>query len=312
MTRLTLLAALLILAPLTAAIAQETQEGITVVATAVNPDPERLPTLSVYQDSAFSQGQTLTMVRAAFPNVPGFVCDSWCYESPVDFLDATPLDGGAMQLRHRLRDNPGVLLVTVVTPEEGAVEFSARVELETPGQGALPDNPLVPNLCWQVRHAAGFASRPDPYPEFVKRCFIFTLQGRTFLDQTTRRLIPCRPPEDEYNNPPWVQMYVGTWQEIPQATPTSWSDTSPDRYTTPIIGVVSRDGKYLAALGNGSASLMCQAWHDCLHNNPPWVPADAPVADRRWRLKVYVMDNDPEKLLERVVEDFPTAKVRGE
>jgi hypothetical protein len=109
-----------------------------------------------------------------------------------------------------------------------------------------------------------------------------------------------------------VQMYVGTWQQVPQAGPTDWSDTSPDRYTTPIIGVVSRDGKYLAALANGSAGLMCQAWHDCEHNNPPWVPADAPVADRRWRVKVYVMANDPAALLERVVKDSPTAKPRGE
>jgi hypothetical protein len=90
------------------------------------------------------------------------------------------------------------------------------------------------------------------------------------------------------------------------------SAARPDRFITPVMGVVSRDGKYLAALANGSASLMAQAWHDCEHNNPPWVPADAPVADRRWRMKVYVMANDPAPLLERVVEDFPAAKPRGE
>jgi len=310
MTRLALLSTLLILAPL--ALAQESPEGIAVVATAANPEPEKLPALNVHLDTTFSQDKPLTMVRAAFPNIPGFVCDSWCYESAVDFLDATGLEGGKLQLRHRLRDHAGVLLVTVVTPEEGAVEFSARVELETPGQGVLPDNPPAPNLCWQVRHAPGFASAPDPFPEFVKRCFIFTPRGRTFLDRTIRRRIPCRPPEDECNNPPWVQMYVGVWQEVLQAEPTDWADCSPDRYTTPITGVVSRDGKHLAALANGSANLMAQAWHDCLHNNPPWLPADAPVADRRWRVKVYALDNDPEKLLERVVADFPTAKVREE
>lgn len=289
------------------------QEGTTAMPDAViarNPDPERLPTLSVYQDTKFSPGQTLTMVRAVFPNVPGFVCDSWCYESPVDFLDATPLEGGKMQLRHRLKGTPGVLLVTEVTPEPGAVEFSARVELEKPGEGTLPANPLTPNMCWQVRHAPAFASAPDPFPEFAKRCFIFTPRGRTFLDQTTRRKIPCRAAEDPYNNPPWVQMYVGTWQQVPQAGPTSWADYSADQFTTPIIGIVSRDGKALAALANDTASLVCQAWHDCEHNNANWAPADAPVADRRWRVKVYVMENDPETLLERVVKDFPAAKPR--
>ena len=61
--------------------------------TATNPDPQRLPTLSVYNDDRFSRGKVLTMVAATFPNVPDFTCDSWCYESAVDFLDARALDG---------------------------------------------------------------------------------------------------------------------------------------------------------------------------------------------------------------------------
>ena len=74
-----------------------------------------------------------------------------------------------------------------------------------------------------------------------------------------------------------------------------------------MIGLVSRDGQHLAALANGSAGEMAQAWHDCLHNNPPWEPVGGPPAERRWRLKVYVMANDPEKLLARVKSDFPRA-----
>jgi hypothetical protein len=107
-------------------------------------------------------------------------------------------------------------------------------------------------------------------------------------------------------------MYVGVWQPIPQVTPASWSDYSPDRYTIPVIGAVSRDGKYLAALGNDSAGLMCQAWHDCMHNNPQWLPADAPPAARTWRVKVYVMENDPDALIARVNKDFPAAKSLAE
>jgi len=53
--------------------------------------------------------------------------------------------------------------------------------------------------------------------------------------------------------------------------------------------------------------MMAQAWHDCLHNNPPWMPADAPPAKRTWRLKVYAMENNPDALLQRVVKDFPAA-----
>lgn len=274
---------------------------------ASNPAPERLPSLSVWLDSSLRSDEPLLMVAAAFPNVPGLVCDSWCYESELDFVGAKALEGGRLELRHRMRAAPQVVLVTTVTPEPGAVEFLARAELDTSRGGAFPKDVLTPNLCWQLRRAPGFRSRPEPYPEFVKRCFIFTEKGRTFLHETTRRPIPVRSPQDKFNNPPWVQMYVGAWQEIPKAGTNSWADYSPDRYTTRIIGVVSRDGKHLAALANDSAVVMAQAWHDCLHNNPTWQPADAPPERRVWRLKVYAMENDPAALRARVHRDFPNA-----
>jgi dienelactone hydrolase len=291
----------------TAARARQGNEGMNVMVTANNPHPRTLPTLSVWEDDRLSPGRKLTMVSAAFPNVPGFTCHSWCYESALDFLGARALDRGRLELRHRVQEHPEVVLVTTVKPEPGAVEFCAHAQLEKGARGRLPDNLLVPNLCWQLRRAPGFASAPDPYPEFVKRCFIFTEQGRTFLDRTTRRKIPCRAADDSYNDPPWVQMYVGTWQQVPQVGPDSWADYSPDRYTTQVIGAVSRDGKYLAALANDSASAMAQAWHDCMHNNPQWLPADAPPSRRVWRLKIYAMENDPDVLLERVARDFPGA-----
>ncbi|MGQ9879968.1 MAG: hypothetical protein ACUVSV_03765 [Armatimonadota bacterium] len=102
-------------------------------------------------------------------------------------------------------------------------------------------------------------------------------------------------------------MYAAGWLPLPQAAPDSWADYSPDQYVTPVIGVISRDGKYLAALANDSATVMAQAWHDCLHNNPQWLPADAPPAKRVWRLKMYAMENNPQALLERVRQDFPNA-----
>jgi len=275
---------------------------------AANPSPDTLPTLSVWGDESLTPGRKLTMVSAAFPNVPGLVCDSWCYESELDFVDACALDGGRLELRHRVRAQPRVLYVTTVTPEPGAVDIAVRAVLEKTGTGTLPDSLLTPNLCWQVRRASTFKSAPEPYPEFVKRCFLFTEKGPTHLDRTVRRKIPVRSADDPYNNPPWVQMYVGVWQETPETDPQAWADYSPDRYTNRVIGVVSRDGKYLAALANDSASVMAQAWHDCLHNNPAWMPADAPPEKRVWRLKIYAMANDPKALLARVEKDFPTKR----
>jgi hypothetical protein len=306
-TRFVLLALAGMVLPMRAA--SESGADTNVLVTVSNPAPERLPTLSVWEDTKLGgPGRKLTMLAASFPNVPGFTCDSWCYESDVDFLGANLLSGGGLELRHRFRMHTNVLLVTTARPEPGAVEIVARAVADKFTGGALPADLPALNLCWQVRRAPTFASKPEPYPEFIKRCFIFTSRGRTFLDQTTRRRIPVRPPDDRYNNPPWVQMYVGVWQELPVAGTNSWADCSPDRYTTRVIGVVSRDSKYLAALANDSATTMCQAWHDCLHNNPQWMPASAPPSERVWRLKIYAMTNQPEVLLERVIRDFPEAR----
>ena len=252
----------------------------------------------------------LTFVSANFPDVPGCTCESWCYESELDFLDFRRLEEGKLELRHRVRNQPHVLIVTTVTPQPGAVEFVARPVLDhrCDSQARLPDQLPRPNLCFQLKKAEGFCSRPDPYPDFVKRCFIFTDEGRTFLLDTNRRKILHQWPADHrYNTPPWVQMYVGVWRPVPDVQGRGWAEYSTDRYTIPVIGTVSRDGRHLVALANGSASEMAQAWHDCLHNNPMWTPGAAPPADRRWRVKIYVMPNEPKTLLNQVARDFPAA-----
>jgi hypothetical protein len=277
------------------------------VARAVNPNPNTLPTIRVVKEKLW--GRYFPMISVRFPNVPGFQCDSWSYESSVDFEGARALDGGRVELIHRDQNNPQALVLTTVTPEPGAVTVEARMELDTVNHAdaALPDAPSGLNLCWQLRHAEGFASAPDTYPSFVERCFIFTEKGRTFLLDTERNNIPVQAPEHEYNNPPWVQMYVGVWQDVPKAGEKSWADYSSDRYVTRVMGAVSRDGEYLTAIANDSAGSMSQAWHDCMHNNPQWLPRDAPVGERRWRLKIYAMANDPDALLKRVETDFPGA-----
>jgi hypothetical protein len=266
-----------------------------------SPDVKRLPALGVWQRAE------QILVSAAFPEVPGFTCDSWCYEGTMVFVDAKPAQRGAIVLRHRLADDPEVLVVTRVTPQRGAVELVAHMEIDPirRASGKLPGNPPFVNMCWQLARAEGFRSAPDPYLDFVKRCFIITQAGRTFLDHTVRRPIPVRNATDPYNNPPWVQMYVGAWQDVPPTTPTAWADYSPDRYTCRVIGAVSRGGVWLAALACDSSSVMAQAWHDCMHNNANWTPASAPMERRTWRVKIYAMRNDPDALLRRIRKDFP-------
>lgn len=272
-----------------------------LIVSVCNPRPDALPTLEVRQRDSEAH------VAASFPTVPDFTCECWCYETSVDFLDARDLGGGRLELRHRDRHHPKMIYTTWVTPEPGSVEFLARVGIDTGAPGNIPDSPRVLNLCFQLARACRFASAPDPYPDFVKRCFIFTDQGRTFLDRTVRRKIPMYGADEACNNPPYVQGYVGTWQNLPQVSPDEWSDFSPDRYVTTVIGVISRDREHLAAIANDTAEEMHQAWIDCLHNNAQWHPASAAFGDQTWRVRIYAMENDPDKLLGRVREHFPNA-----
>lgn len=287
---------------------EDSGPDIVVIAEANNPDPAQFPTLRFVKEKMW--GTYYPILSMTFPNVPEFSCDAWCYESEVEFLSASPLPEGALEIRHRDKNTPSLLVVTTVTPRPGAVELVARVVSEQ--EGAAPAGGITAppglNVCWQFRHAPAFASKPDPYPAFFKRCFLFTHTGLTFLCDTEREKIPVQSPDAEANNPPWVQMYVPS--DVPRSVtpPNSWAGTSPDRYLIPIIGVVSRDQKYLAAVANDSAQNMSQAWHDCLHNNPKWLPEDAPLADRCWRVTLYVLENDPKKLLQRAGEDFPSLK----
>lgn len=242
--------------------------------------------------------------------IPGCILDLLCYEhSQVTFVDAKTASSGGLELRHRSNEQPHVLLITTVTPEPGAVEFSMRGEVDTSidAEGKLPETLPSPNLCFRVKRAEDcFSSYPHPFPEFIGRCFIFTEEGRKFLLDTKRFPLPRAAADDVRNNPPWVQEYLPVWKPLPpESTGLTWYNRSADRFTVPVMGVVSRDKKYLTAIANDTSDVMTQAWQECLHNNPKWAPADAPPEEQRWRVKIYIMPNDPEMLLERVGVDFP-------
>lgn len=281
---------------------QKVREAPMSIPEPTDSQPEVLPTLRVWHTGDGQQ----TFLSSTFPEPLRFTCDTWCYENSIlDFDSAQMLEGGVIQLRHRWRYREAIV-ITKATPKPQKVELVAW--LEDPASGERVDTGEYPNLnaCWQLRYAPSFASKPGTYPDFIKRCFIFTDRGLTFLDQTTRFKIPTFPADHIYNNPPWVQMYLPVWEPLRRAEPNSWADYSTDRYIYPIIGAVSRDGEYLAALATEESHLMCQAWHDCMHNNATWLPAPDGVG-KIWRLNIYVLRNDPEELLRRVAADFPRA-----
>ena len=248
------------------------------------------------------------------------VFDLECYEGPRDlkFLGHRTLKNDVMELRHRSGKQPHLILVTELTPQPGKVQIVARIELDSTrgNDKQIPQDMLTLNMCPSLIRARGsfvlFAAYPYPFPEVIDRCFIFTDKGRTFLKDTVRFPLPCiaNQRDDPRNSPPWIQGYTPVWR--PTRKPTKpgslgWYTGSTSRFTIPILGVVSLDGKHLIALANDSSNSLVQAWGPCLHNNPHWLPKDAPPAQRRWRVNVYIMPNDPDMLLERVAEDLPDA-----
>jgi len=277
-----------------------------------------LPQLGVRQLDNTPLRRTETFVWVRMPQVEGYsnVFDLQCYEEPRDFefLGHRVLEGGVLELRHRSGSQPHLVIVTELTPGPGKVQIVARPELD-PQKGAgkeIPEDLPLLNMCPTLVRARGsfilYDSYPQPFPEIIDRCFIFTDRGRTFLKDTVRRKMPRAADDDPRNNPPWIQVYRPVWWPVQKpSTGNTWYNTSTDRFTIPLIGVVSLDGKHLIALANDTSESLCQAWGPCLHNNPKWAPEDAPPAERRWRVNVYIMPNDPDMLLERVAEDFPAA-----
>ena len=259
-----------------------------------------------------------TFVWVKGPEHKYCVLDLLCYEhSGMTYLDHKTLDGGVIELRHRSNKSSHVLLITTVTPEPGAIELVARPALAQPDSDVtLPDTLPRPNLCFRVKRSQQFfGSFPHPFPDFIRRCFIFTEKGMTFLADTERKRLPRieDQPDDPRNQPPWVQVYTPLWRPVArQKSKETWYNYSPDRYALPVMGVVSQDGKHLTAIANGSATTLTQAWQECLHNFPGWLPADAPPKDRRMRVKIYIMPNDPDRLIRRVLKDFPNAKENWE
>ena len=232
------------------------------------------------------------------------------FEAPtgMTLIGSRVLDGGVLEVRNRLGNMPHVILVTELTAAPGKVQMVVRPQLD-PEMGddtELPEELPELNMCPRLERARGcFDSYPDPFSEIIGRCFIYTDKGRTFLDQTVRRKLPKLSDDDPRNNPPWIQIYGPAWRPVPKGADPKWDtwyNSSSDRFTVPIIGVISRDGKHQIAIASETSDKLCQAW----------APKDAPPAARRWHMNIYIMPNDPDMLLERVTEELPNAVKRQE
>ena len=263
------------------------------------PDqPQFIPQLSVEQRPG-SGDRIFTMAQIAIPEMDDFKCEIWCYEDRFGTGEAEMQDDGSLLLTHT---HEQVTLKTHLVPEPGALIFN--IEASGPDPEQVKKVRSV-NPCWQLRKSEAFGNRGDFYEDFVSRCFIYTVRGFTLMKDTTRFPDTRRPADDKVNVNPWVQVYLPIWRRHGGQPEAFWG-SSTDRPIYSIIGCVSRDGKYLTGFGWPKSSALSQGWHDCLHEGPDFSAFyDAETNRVVSHGKLYFMQNDPDALLEKYLEDFP-------
>ncbi len=241
----------------------------------------------------------VTMVRITVPTIPDFQCDVWCYEDELGIGECFPQPDGTMILKHH--HPKGAMVKTKIVPQEGIVDWYVTITGST--QEVVQSVEWV-NPCWQFRHAPGFQSLPDQFVEsYVNQCFIYTDRGFTFF-KDTKRYPDTRKPDDDYRNtPPWVQSYYPVWREHSGQLEAGWG-ISDDRPIYSIIGIVSRDMKYLAAWGGKKSNRLSQGWHDCLHLRPLMIDYDEKTNRTVSHFRMYFMEFDSVKLIEQYKRDF--------
>lgn len=275
----------------------------------------RVPKLQFYRNAE------RTIVSACFATIPNCTFDLWMYESSPDFslpdvasaqysdrfcfefTNERTLPEGSLELEHKVSSIDEIILKTTLTPFSEGVDIVVKPVILDSGVKdtiALP----VPNLCFQTVNAEAFKSDPNNYQEFVGRCFIFTENGPVFLDATQRMKNAVKFSEDDpRNNPPKAQLYTALSRDVPPTSKMFGAGHSPDKFVTPVIGIVSRDKKHLIAVATRNADLMWQAYVDCVHNNPIWEPMDGPIEERMLHTRIIFMENNLDSLAQKVQED---------
>ena len=273
-----------------------------------------------YDESPGVHGHVMPLVWTSFPGLSSSILDIGTYEhSHLDFFSYGAVGGGKYELRHRWSPHPQVVVVTELTPAAGEVELVARMELDTDEypDASFPAELPSPQICFRmVRSDEQFGAYPNDYDDFVRRSFIYTRHGREFMLDISRNPLGTTPLDDPRNTPPWIQiyrcaeLYPDPIPARPHPGPSNYTPSF-DKAVLPIIGTISQDGRALAAMVSGGSRQVTQAWRTCLHHSftdeQRWRPASAPISERRMRLKFYVMENDPDTLLERAQKDFPEA-----
>ena len=240
-----------------------------------------------------------SLVNIAVPSIPGLECEIWCYEDHLGKAVSHQEEGNALVLIHNLET---ATVTSRFEPVRDGVEV--RVEVTGPDMGSVQEVKSL-NPCWQLGCSEAFGNQGDYVQDFVARCFVMLDGGLTLLKDTQRIPGTRNRANDKANlSDPWIQEYFPIWRSHPGQV-SGQRGYSPDRPVYPLIGCVSRDGKYLAAFAWPETRSLGQVWHDCLHPRPAIGEAYDPKANRTVsKGRFYFLPNDEKLLLDAFRRDF--------
>lgn len=203
-------------------------------------------------------------------------------------LTATP---DASELRFRTTIGPDIEVLHEVRSGTGDVAVEMTFLLTHRGTNHWPVQWFQP-ACVRVDRFTGRSQS-----NYTARSFVFTGAGQTPLDRL-RRTEEALYRGGQVFLPPWIQE----------------SDANPrpvalDRVTNGIIGCVSADNRWILALASDRTFELFEGVYVCLHSDP-WIGGLQPGESRRIRQHLYLLPNDPQRLLERYRQDFPSSDNR--
>ena len=142
---------------------------------------------------------------------------------------------------------------------------------------------------------AGFTGRGQL--DYTARSFVFTAGGLTTLDKLHRM-----------TNALYLggQVYLPPWTREADANP---RPIARDRLANGLVGCFSADGKWLLATASDRTHELFEGVYVCLHSDP-LIDGLKFGETKRVRQKIYLLSNDPQKLIERYRSDFPESADR--
>lgn len=194
--------------------------------------------------------------------------------------------GNDKHIKLRTIVNPDIEVIHDITAREDEVEFN--LVFHNKSNKAIDIEWFQP--CISVDQ---FTNRKQE--DYITRCFIFTNSGLTTLDKTRRT------EEAVYKG---GQVYVPQGINLNDVNP---RPLSPDQPANGLIGCFSYDNKYIMATAWDNYQELFQGIFVCIHSDPRIGGLKADEI-KKLKGKLYIVKNDPEKLLQRYKRDFHSEK----